>query len=104
MSSSAERCGCDESRRLSSELRHERTVGEFSKDLARKMANEAMRFRAQLYRRRLEVLELRLRTRVIQSRYTVWSTIPDIRDAQEARRARLIARLHRIQELRREHQ
>jgi hypothetical protein len=58
------------------------------------------RTRRNLTRRRLEVIELRLRWRLTLSRNTVWSTIPEIRDAQEARRERLRERYAAVRFLR----
>lgn len=47
------------------------------------------RIERQLLRRRLEVLELKLRYRLTLARNEVWSTIPEIQAAQEVRRLRL---------------
>ena len=93
-------CGCDDSNRLRAELRHERMLGSFTSAMAEVIAHAGERFRRQLYRRRLEVIELRLRWALTLSRNTVWSTIPEIRAAQEARRERLRERYCAVRALR----
>ena len=93
-------CGCDDSIRLRAELRHEKMLGAFTSAMAQKIARAGERFRRQLYRRRLEVIELRLRWALTLSRNTVWSTIPEIRAAQEARRERIRERYCAVKALR----
>ena len=93
-------CGCDDSIRLRAELRHEKMLGAFTSAMAQRIAVAGEHIRRRLYRRRLEVIELRLNHRLTLSRNTVWSTIPEIRAAQEARRERLRERYCAVKALR----